>query len=172
MGIGGFSLLAASWPVMAGPFTREDFALMSSVNIAAAFFASQALLPAMRAQGGGRIIHMASQLGSVAAEENALYGLTKAALIHLAKNMAFELARENIQVNAISPGPIATDFLMQSWANQPGKIATMTSRVPAGRFETPGLEPDVVRAPGEARHLGLQRRAVPARVCVRVRVCA
>ncbi len=120
-----------------GAFTREDFALMSSVNIAAAFFASQAVLPAMRAQGGGRIIHMASQLGSVAAEENALYGLTKAALIHLAKNMAFELARENIQVNAISPGPIATDFLMQSWANQPGKIATMTSRVPAGRFGTP-----------------------------------
>jgi NAD(P)-dependent dehydrogenase (short-subunit alcohol dehydrogenase family) len=120
-----------------GAFTRADFTLMTAVNIAAAFFASQAVLPAMRAQGGGRIIHMASQMGSVAAEENALYGLTKAALIHLTQNMAFELARENIQVNAISPGPIATDFLMQSWGRQPGKIETMTARVPAGRFGAP-----------------------------------
>ena len=54
-----------------GNFTREDFAAMMEVNLAAAFFASQAVLPAMRTQGGGRIIHVASQHGSVASEENA-----------------------------------------------------------------------------------------------------
>ena len=117
-----------------GSYTRADFATVVSVNLAAAFFASQAVLPAMRAQGGGRIIHVASQMGSVAAEENALYGLTKAALIHLTRNMAFELAKEGIQVNSVSPGPIATQFNLDTWGRMPGKLETMVGRVPAGRM--------------------------------------
>jgi NAD(P)-dependent dehydrogenase (short-subunit alcohol dehydrogenase family) len=120
-----------------GSFTRADFAAMLEVNLAAAFFASQAVLPAMRRQGGGRIIHVASQHGSVASEENALYGTTKAALIHLARNMAFELAREGIQVNTVSPGPIATQYNLDTWGRQPGKLDMMTSRVPAGRMGRP-----------------------------------
>jgi NAD(P)-dependent dehydrogenase (short-subunit alcohol dehydrogenase family) len=120
-----------------GTFTREDFSRVVEVNIAAAFFASQAVLPAMRRQGGGRIIHMASQMASVASEDNALYGLTKAALVHLTRSMAFELARENIQVNAVSPGPIATQYNLDSYGKQPGKIEQMTARVPAGRFGEP-----------------------------------
>ena len=117
-----------------GAFTRADFGRVVEVNLAAAFFASQAVLPAMRRQGGGRIIHIASQHGSVASEENALYGTTKAALIHLARNMAFELAAEGIQVNTVSPGPIATQFNLDTWGKQPGKLEMMASRVPAGRM--------------------------------------
>lgn len=120
-----------------GTFSREDFAAVVEVNLAAAFFASQAVLPAMRAQGCGRIIHVASQHGSVASEENALYGTTKAALIHLARNMAFELAREGIQVNTVSPGPIATQYNLDTWGKQPGKLEMMASRVPAGRMGRP-----------------------------------
>jgi NAD(P)-dependent dehydrogenase (short-subunit alcohol dehydrogenase family) len=120
-----------------GDFTRADFASVMEVNLAAAFFASQAVLPAMRLQGGGRIIHVASQHGSVASEENALYGTTKAALIHLARNMAYELAAEGIQVNTVSPGPIATQFNLDTWGKQPGKLEMMASRVPAGRMGRP-----------------------------------
>jgi NAD(P)-dependent dehydrogenase (short-subunit alcohol dehydrogenase family) len=120
-----------------GAFTRADFASVLEVNLAAAFFASQAVLPAMRLQGGGRIIHVASQHGSVASEENALYGTTKAALIHLARNMAFELAREGIQVNTVSPGPIATQYNLDTWGRQPGKLEVMAARVPAGRMGRP-----------------------------------
>lgn len=120
-----------------GAFTRQDFTSVIEVNLAAAFFASQAVLPAMRAQGGGRIIHIASQHGTVASEENALYGITKAALIHLARNMAFELAREGIQVNTVSPGPIATQYNLDTWGKQAGKLEMMTQRVPAGRMGRP-----------------------------------
>ncbi|HEY0182212.1 MAG TPA: SDR family oxidoreductase [Rhodopila sp.] len=120
-----------------GEFSRGDFAAVLEVNLAAAFFASQAVLPAMRRQGGGRIIHVASQHGSVASEENALYGTTKAALIHLARNMAYELAREGIHVNTVSPGPIATQYNLDTWGKQPGKLETMASRVPAGRMGRP-----------------------------------
>jgi NAD(P)-dependent dehydrogenase (short-subunit alcohol dehydrogenase family) len=120
-----------------GTFTRAEFDSLVQVNLAAAFFASQAVLPAMRAQGGGRIIHVASQMASVASEDNALYGLTKAALVHLTRSMAFELAHENIQVNAVSPGPIATQYNLDSYGREPGKMERMTARVPAGRFGTP-----------------------------------
>lgn len=120
-----------------GTFTRADFAKVVEVNLAAAFFASQAVLPAMRAQRGGRIIHVASQHGTVASEENALYGTTKAALIHLARNMAFELAAEGIQVNTVSPGPIATQYNLDTWGRQPGKLETVAGRVPAGRMGRP-----------------------------------
>jgi len=95
-------------PVDFGDYTRAQFDRVMSVNLASAFFASQAVLPAMRRQGGGRIIHIASQLGHVTYRQRALYGMTKAAMIHLTKSMAYELGRENIIVNAISPGPIAT----------------------------------------------------------------
>jgi NAD(P)-dependent dehydrogenase (short-subunit alcohol dehydrogenase family) len=120
-----------------GSFTREDFTTLFAVDFASAFFASQAVLPAMRAQGGGRIIHVASQMGRVAAEDNALYGSAKAALIQLTKNMAFELAKDNIAVNSVSPGPIATEYNLKSYGAVPGKIEMMSSRVPAGRLGEP-----------------------------------
>ncbi|WP_431269957.1 SDR family NAD(P)-dependent oxidoreductase [Dankookia sp. P2] len=120
-----------------GTFTRADFTGLLEVNLAAAFFASQAVLAAMRAQGGGRIIHVASQMGRVAAEDNALYGMSKAALIQLAKNMAFELAKEGIQVNSVSPGPIATQYNIESYGRIPGRTEQMTARVPLGRMGEP-----------------------------------
>ena len=73
----------------------------------------------------------------MASEENALYGTTKAALIHLARNMAYELAAEGIQVNTVSPGPIATQYNLDTWGKQPGKLDMMAARVPAGRMGRP-----------------------------------
>jgi NAD(P)-dependent dehydrogenase (short-subunit alcohol dehydrogenase family) len=122
-------------PVNFGDYTREQFDRVVSVNLAAAFFASQAVLPMMRSQGGGRIIHIASQLGHVTFELRALYGLTKAALIHLTKSMAYELGRENIIVNAISPGPIAT----MPTLNRPPEVTRkrVEQYIPAGRVGEP-----------------------------------
>ena len=120
-----------------GDFTRTDFDLLIAVNVAGAFFASQAVLPAMRVQGGGRIVHVASQMGSVAAPLNTIYGMTKAALIRLAKSMALELSADNILVNTISPGPIATDFINNRYAGDPAARAAMERMVPIGRFGEP-----------------------------------
>lgn len=98
-----------------GEFSRETFNNAVAVNLAAPFFACQAVLPIMRRQGGGRIIHIASQMGVVTHERRAVYGMTKAALIHLAKAMAFELAPDGIIVNAISPGPVLTEYIEQEY---------------------------------------------------------
>ncbi len=127
---------AARAAVPFGAFTREQFDHVVSVNLAAPFFASQAVLPLMRRQGGGRIIHIASQLGHVAAQGRALYGLTKAAIIHLAQSMALELAREGIVVNAISPGPVATPAVVGNRSE--AELATRFAPcLPCGRMGQP-----------------------------------
>ena len=120
-----------------GEFTRTEFDKIVAVNVAAAFFASQAVLPAMRKQGGGRIIHIASQMGSVAFDKRAIYGLTKAALIHLTKTMAYELGEENIIVNSISPGPILTQPILDRLEKDPSYADTRGSYLRSGRFGEP-----------------------------------
>jgi NAD(P)-dependent dehydrogenase (short-subunit alcohol dehydrogenase family) len=120
-----------------GAYDAAEFDLSVAVNIRAPFLASQAVLPLMRRQGGGRIIHVASQLGSVAASTRSLYGMTKAALIHLAKSMALELAKDNIQVNTVSPGPTATAPILERQRTNPEASNARLSGVPMGRFGRP-----------------------------------
>ena len=121
-----------------GTFSYADFGRVVAVNLRAPFFASQAVLPLMREAGGGRIIHIASQLGSVAARDTALYSATKAALIQLTRSMALELAeREHPQVNAVSPGPTATEYLKKHAYKTPEERAERLANIPMGRFGEP-----------------------------------
>ena len=128
-----------------GEFTASEFDALISVNLRAAFLLSQAVLPAMREAGGGRIIHMASQLGLVADPGSALYGLAKAALIHLTRSMAYELGPEHILVNAISPGPIETEFYKQLMQREPDLRGRRLAYLPAGRLGTPEEIAEVVK---------------------------
>lgn len=117
-----------------GEFSREEFDRVVAINLSAAFFASQAVVPIMRAQGGGHIIHIASQLGIVASRFGAVYSLTKAALIQLTRSMALELAVDNIHVNAVCPGPVSTEGFMAG--RHPGELEQRARDVPIGRFGT------------------------------------
>jgi len=117
-----------------GEFTHEEFERLVSVNLRAPFFASQAVLPIMRAQGGGHVIHMASQLGLVASRYGAIYNLTKAGLIQLTRSMALELSGENILVNAVCPGPVSTEGFVAG--RNPGELEQRARDVPIGRFGT------------------------------------
>jgi NAD(P)-dependent dehydrogenase (short-subunit alcohol dehydrogenase family) len=118
-----------------GDYTREQFERGVAVNLAAPFFASQAVVPVMRRQGGGRIIHIASQLARVTYAKRALYGLTKAALVHLTKSMAYELGAENIIVNSISPGPVKTQPVLDRMQSDPEEATRRVGNyMPAGRF--------------------------------------
>jgi NAD(P)-dependent dehydrogenase (short-subunit alcohol dehydrogenase family) len=118
-----------------GDFTAEEFDRVVAINLRAPFLASQAVVPIMRAQGGGRIVHMASQLGLVAAPYGAVYSLTKAGLIQLTRSMALELARDRIAVNAVCPGPVATEGFRAG--RNPGELEQRARDVPIGRFGTP-----------------------------------
>jgi len=117
--------------------TRADFDRAVAVNVAAPFFATQAVVPAMRLQGGGRIIHIASQLGVVAAPARSVYSLTKSALISLTRSMALELAADGIVVNAISPGPVETQAMVDRFRRDPEGLRQRLAFMPVGRAGQP-----------------------------------
>jgi len=85
-----------------------DWNQVFAVNVGGAFLMSRAVLPSMIACGGGSIIHIASQLGSVATPTRVVYCASKGALIQLAKAMAVDHAKQNVRVNTISPGAVET----------------------------------------------------------------
>ena len=127
-----------------GDYTREVFDRVIGVNLAAPFFASQAVLPIMRRQGGGRIINIASQMAKVTYAQRGLYGLTKAAVVHLTKTIAYEVGRENIMVNSISPGPIRTQFTIDRERKDPEEWKRrLETYVPIGRLGEPEEIADV-----------------------------
>lgn len=117
-----------------GEFSHEEFDRVVAINLRAPFFASQAVVPIMRAQGGGHIVHMASQLGIVASRYGAVYNLTKAGLIQLTRAMALELSADGIAVNAVCPGPVTTEGFLAG--RNPGELEQRARDVPIGRFGT------------------------------------
>ncbi len=98
-------------------YSLADWNRVMTVNVGGAFMVSRAFLPAMIAAGGGSIIHIASQMGSVAAPRRAAYCTSKGALIQLAKAMATDHAAQNIRVNTLSPGAIETNRLVKRFGD-------------------------------------------------------
>ena len=127
-----------------GQYSGKDFDQVVAVNLKTPFLASQAVIPGMKANGGGRIINIASQIGIVTAQDIALYGLTKAAIIHLTKSMAFELAPHHIAVNAVSPGPTMTEYNVEKTTKNPAHMASRLSYIRTGRYQTPEEIAEVV----------------------------
>ena len=80
-----------------------------AVNVGAAFLMSRWVVPHMARAGGGSIIHIASQLGSVGSPGRVVYCATKGALINMVRAMAADHAAQNIRVNTLSPGAVETE---------------------------------------------------------------
>ncbi len=113
------------------PVTEWD--RIMAVNLRGPFLCSRAVLPAMIAQGHGRIINVASQLGQLGGETMAHYSASKAGLIGFTKALAREVAHLNILVNAIAPGPIETAMLA---GESPEWVQRKLGQLPMRRFGT------------------------------------
>jgi len=105
------------------PATIEDIPIDEwrrsiDVNLTGPFLMSRVAVPAIRNAGGGSIIHIASQLGSVGKPLRSDYCSAKGALIQLARSMAIDYAADNIRVNTLSPGPIGTPRIFERFGSE------------------------------------------------------
>lgn len=106
------------------------------VNLMGNVWLTQAAVEAMRANGGGKIINVASIVGLTPGRYQGIYSVTKAGVISLTKTLAVELGADNIQVNAIAPGLVQTKFAQALWGN-PDLLDQVLARTPAGRIGQP-----------------------------------
>ena len=90
-------------------YAPENFERVVGVNLRGSYFLAQAAARQMREQGsGGRIVFMSSVSGHQAIRYLSCYGMTKAALEMLAKNLVVELSPYNITINCVAPGATIT----------------------------------------------------------------
>lgn len=95
----------------AGPLldaSDADWQLVMDINLRAAVRLCAGLLPGMAERGGGSVVLMASIAGLRGNRSIGLYGLSKAALAQLARNLAVEWGPQGVRVNAVAPGLIRT----------------------------------------------------------------
>lgn len=93
--------------------TMADLDYVVGLHFKASMILIQAALPALRASGHGRIVNVASR-AALGKPERIVYSATKAGLIGLTRTLAMELGGDQITVNAVAPGPIATELFRKS----------------------------------------------------------
>lgn len=128
----------ASWGAPVDEFPEAGWDKVMDLNVKSLFFLTQALLPQLRAAGTAedpsRVINIGSINGlSYSPLQNYSYTASKAAVHHLTRQMAADLASEQINVNAIAPG----FFLSKMTAHVLEHEAEMLRDIPRGRLGTP-----------------------------------
>jgi D-xylose 1-dehydrogenase len=107
--------------------TPEFWEQCMAINLRPQFFMMQAVIPAMLAAGRGSIINLSSISWMVPSTGLPVYTTAKAAIVGLTRTMAHELGLENIRVNCVLPGGIATERQQRLWYT-PEYVANMIAR--------------------------------------------
>ena len=116
--------------------TEQDWLDVIEVNLNGAWrVAQEAARHMVRNERGGSIVNIASILGLRVSAQVPAYAASKAALIHLTKAMALELARHRIRVNALAPGYVETSINRAFFATEPGQA--LIKRIPQRRIGSP-----------------------------------
>ncbi|HVU01120.1 MAG TPA: glucose 1-dehydrogenase [Polyangiaceae bacterium] len=127
---------AGGWPPSSiAKTTRTSFEEAFRFNVLSAFQLSQAVLPAMVESGGGVILNISSALSHLVEKPFVVYGTCKAALNHMTRMMAHELAPK-VRVNALAVGAVETSALTP-FISMGDLRSKMESLTPLGRIGTP-----------------------------------
>lgn len=121
--------------------THEEWSRVLAVNLTGPFLATQLAAPLMADGGGGAIVNITSISGLRASTLRVAYGTSKAALAHLTRQQAVELAALGIRVNAVAPGPVET--AMARAVHSPEIRADYRDAIPLARY---GLEEELAEA--------------------------
>ena len=117
-------------------FDEASWDLVQDTNLKAPFLCSRAAVRYMKEQHHGRIINLSSMLGQVALPERSAYCSSKGGLIQLTRVMALEWATHNITVNALCPGPFATEINIPVM-NNPQANQFFLNHIALGRWGQP-----------------------------------
>ncbi len=117
--------------------TVEEWDRIMEVNAKGVFLGTKAVIPAMRAAGGGSIINISSISGMVGQTNiHPGYNASKGAVRILTKSTAVQHAAEGIRCNSIHPGPVKTPMTERGWSD-PEWLQAMRRRTPLGRYADP-----------------------------------
>ena len=115
-------------------YTLDEFSKIMDLNVKAVFVCSQAAARIMKEQGGGVIINTSSMVGEYGQPSGCGYPTSKFAVNGLTRSLARELAKDQIRVNAVSPGVTRTDMV----AALPQELVDRISAgIPLGRVGEP-----------------------------------
>ncbi len=113
--------------------SEADWDTVLDVNLKGPFLLARQFGAAMAANGWGRIVHLGSIMSLVAIPDRAPYASSKAGVLGLTRVLALEWATKGVTVNAICPGPFATD-MNKPLLEDPKKYADFVARIPMGRW--------------------------------------
>lgn len=117
-------------------FTSEEWDLVLNTNLKGYLLMAQAVVPDMLSRGYGKVINMASILGTVGLPSQVAYASSKGGVMQMTKVMALEWAKRGIQVNAIGPTYFETPLVAQL-RNDPERYGFIVDRTPMGRWGQP-----------------------------------
>jgi 2-deoxy-D-gluconate 3-dehydrogenase len=118
-------------------YAVEEWQAVLDTNLTGAFVCAQAAYPAMKGQGGGKIINIGSMMSIFGGAYAAPYSTSKGGLVQMTKSLATAWAKDNIQVNAVLPGWIDTELTRDARAQVTGLNERVLNRTPAGRWGVP-----------------------------------
>lgn len=125
--------------LITGSFVETDLPIWQKIidsNLTGAFLCSRRASRIMSEKKRGKIVSISSVAGRRAAPAMGIYGIAKAGIEMMTKVLAMELAPSNIQVNAVAPGMVRTDFSKPFWSND-DIHAQIIASIPLGRIAEP-----------------------------------
>jgi NAD(P)-dependent dehydrogenase (short-subunit alcohol dehydrogenase family) len=116
--------------------TEADWDTVVDTNLKGPWLCCRAVGPILKKQKSGRVINVSSMLGEISLPGRSPYASSKGGLTLLTKTLALEWASDGINVNALCPGPFATE-INTPLLNDPAARAQMEANVPLGRWGDP-----------------------------------
>ena len=129
----------AGWD-KAGPFVDSDPAdwdRVVQINLYGVLHTSKAVLPIMAAQGSGAVVNLGSDAGRVGSSGEAVYSAAKGAVIAFSKATAREMARHQVNVNCVCPGPTDTALFASVGGDNPKLRDALPQAIPVRRLAQP-----------------------------------
>ena len=114
--------------------TESEYRRVFDINVWGVLSSMRHEIPAMLKTGGGAIVNTSSVAGHIGMAQVSIYIASKHAVEGFSKSVALEFAKQNIRVNTVAPGPIATDMVDRFAGKEGPMLDYLKSLVPLGRI--------------------------------------